>query len=116
MCGFQNAAISAFDIAWNNDEKIQRVGMFSPNFSMDAINNDDATFQLLQSSRKRPKLSFFIVGNGLDSSAIKFKAILDTKASITDCKLVQINLSEAEMKAQPTMRSFADFLVWAFPR
>jgi enterochelin esterase-like enzyme len=116
ICGFQNGAISAFDIAWNNDEKIQKIGMFSPIFSMDAINNDDATFQLLQTSRKRPKLNIFVAANGLDSSEIKFKTILDSKASITECKLVQPNLSEAEMKAQPTMRNFAEFLVWAFPR
>jgi enterochelin esterase-like enzyme len=116
MCGFQNDAISTFGIAWNNDEKIQRVGMFSPSFSMDAINNDDATYQLLQTSRKRPKLNIFIAANGLDSSEIKFKTILDSKASITECKLIQPNLSEAEMKTKPTMRNFAEFLVWAFPR
>jgi enterochelin esterase-like enzyme len=113
MCGFQSAAISAFDIAWNNDEKIQKVGMFSTNFSMEA---DDATYQLLQTSRKRPKLSFFVTANGLDSSAIKFKAILDAKASISNCTLMQPNLSEAQMKGKPTMRNFAEFLVWAFPR
>jgi enterochelin esterase-like enzyme len=116
MCGFQNAAICAFDIAWNNDEKIQKVGMFSPSFSMDAPNNDDATYQLLQTSKKRPKLSFFVTANGLDSSAIKFKAILDAKASISDCTLMQPNLSEAQMKGKPTMRNFAEFLVWAFSR
>lgn len=116
ICGFQNAAISAFDMAWNNDEKIQKVGMFSPNFSMDATNNNDATYQLLQSSRKRPKLNFFVAANGMDSSEIKFKTILDSKASITDCTLMPANLSEAEMKAKPSMRNFAEFLVWAFPR
>ena len=116
MCGFQNAAISTFDIAWNNDEKIEKIGMFSPNFSMNATNNEDATFQLLQTSRKRPKLHIFIAANGTDSSEIKFKTILDSKASITECTLVQPNLSEAEMKAKPTMRNFADFLVWAFPK
>jgi enterochelin esterase-like enzyme len=116
MCGFQNAAISTFDIAWNNDEKIQKIGMFSPTFSMDAINNDDATFQLLQTSRKRPKLHIFVTASGLDSSAIKFKTILDSKASITECTLVQPNLSEAEIKTKPSMRNFAAFLVWAFPR
>jgi enterochelin esterase-like enzyme len=116
MCGFQKAAISTFGIAWNNDEKIQRVGMFSPSFSMDAMNNDDATYQLLKTSRKRPKLSIFVASNGLDSNEIKFKAILDSKASITNCTLLQPNLSEAEMKAKPIMRNFANFLVWAFPR
>jgi hypothetical protein len=112
LCGFKNAAISAFGIAWKNDEKIQKIGMFSPNFSM----NDDATFQLLQTSKKRPKLDIFVVANGLDSSTIKFKTILDSKASITECKLVQPNFGETEMKAKPTMTNFADFLVWAFPK
>jgi enterochelin esterase-like enzyme len=116
ICGFQNSAISAFGIAWNNDEKIQKIGMFSPTFSMDATNNDDATYQLLQTSRKRPKLIIFVAANGLDSSEIKFKTILDSKASITDCTLLQPNLSEAEMKTKPTMRNFAEFLVWAFQR
>jgi hypothetical protein len=116
MCGFQKAAISAFDIAWNNDEKIQKVGMFSPTFSMEAINNEDATYQLLQASRKRPKLAFFVSAKGLDSSEIKFKMIMDTKPSVTDCKLITLNLSEAEMKAKPSMRNFAEFLLWAFPK
>ncbi len=113
MCGFQNASLSAFDIAWNNDEKVQKIGMFSPNFSKGA---DDAIFQLLQTSRKRPKLNIFVAANGIDSSEIKFKAILDSKSSITDCTLLQPNLSETEIKAKPTMRNFAEFLVWAFPR
>jgi enterochelin esterase-like enzyme len=112
MCGFQNAATSAFDIAWNNDEKIQKVGMFNPNFSMNA---DDAAYQLLQTSRKRPKLDFYISSKGLDSSEIKFKIMMDAKASITDCTLIQPNLNE-EMKTKQTMRDFAKFLVWAFPR
>jgi Putative esterase len=111
ICGFQNAAISAFDIAWSNDEKIRKVGLFSPNFSM---NTDDATFQLLRTSRKRPKLDFFISGKGFDSSEIKFKIIMNTKANITDCTLIQPNLNEAEMKTKPRMRNFAEFLVWAF--
>ncbi len=113
ICGFQKAAISAFDIAWSNDEKIQKVGMFNPTLFM---NVDDGTFQLLQTSRKRSILDIFLVANGLDSSGIKFKAILDSKASIKDCTLLEPNLSEAEIKVKPTMRNFADFLVWAFPK
>ncbi len=115
MCGFESAAISAFDIAWSNDEKIQKVGMFNPNFSMDATNND-ALYQLLQTSRKRPKLGFFVTTNGLDSSAIKFKAILDTKASIIDCTLIEPNVSQAEATQQTNTTNFAKFLVWAFQK
>lgn len=103
ICGFKRSALSAFDIAWNNDEKIQRAGLFAPSSAMKCnIDIEDPALQAIGSSRKRPRLDVWISD---DTSALCTKDLVDAlsaKQSIT---------------VQPSPSgSFADFLLWAFPK
>ena len=103
ICGFNRSALSAFDIAWNNDEKIQRAGLFSPSTALSCkLDIEDPALLAIGSSRKRPRLDVWISD---DTSALCTKDLTDVlsaKQSIT----VQFTPSG----------NFADFLLWAFPK
>ena len=103
ICGYGAAAISSFDIAWNNDEKIGMVGMFEPELGRNA--NDSSTLQTIDGLRKRPNLKIWIAANENDSLSLRFKKMMDTKKSISDCTFKTGNDAD-----------FASFLLWAFPK
>jgi enterochelin esterase-like enzyme len=96
ICGFGYSALSAFDIAYGNDDKVQAAGLFNPAFL-----NDSATLQSINSLRQRPKLRLWLSAQESDSLLVRFRLILDNKKGID---------------AAMTKGSFADFLVWAFPK
>ena len=107
ICGFGASAISSFDIAWNNDEKIGMLGMFKPTFIK--ASNESTILQTIEASRKRPNLKIWIAANQPDSSALLFKNMMDNKKSITECSLTASN--DASQDAD-----FTAFLLWAFPK
>ena len=82
IAGLNEAALSSFDIAWNNDEKIGIVGMLQPSFGN--ISNDSLVLQTISGLRKRPNLKIWIAANENDSSASSFKKMMDTKKSISE--------------------------------
>ena len=107
ICGFGSAAISSFDIAWNNDEKIGMVGMFEPSFT--STKSDSAILQTITRLRKRPNLKIWIAADQADSSTLLFKNMMDNKKSITECSLIASNEVGADI-------DFTAFLLWAFPK
>lgn len=107
ICGFGASALSSFDIAWNNDEKIGMLGMFEPSFSN--TKSDSSILQTIAGLRKRPNLKIWIAANQADSSTLLFKNIMDNKKSITECSLIATNEVGADA-------DFAAFLLWAFPK
>jgi hypothetical protein len=109
ICGFMNASKNTFEVAFNDDNKFQMVGMFSPQF-----NEDD--FTTIQALRKRPTIKLYVENSGIDSSAIKFSQIIASKQSITECKIIPQDSGDAALKKMPTIRNFAGFLMWAFPK
>ena len=110
ISGLGNAALSAFDIAWNNDEKISKVGLFETDFNNSPYKNDSLTLSNIDKLRKRPNLKLWLTANTLDSSAMKFKKSMDGKKSIEECTVVL-----ASNTVQERRNNFAAFLVWAFP-
>ena len=107
ICGFGVSALSSFDIAWNNDEKVGMVGMFKPSFS--STKSDSTILKTIEGLRKRPNLKIWIAANQADSSTLLFKNIMDNKKSITECSLIATNEVGADA-------DFATFLLWAFPK
>ena len=105
--GSYAAALSAFDIAWNNDEKIQRVGMLNPIIT-NRKTGDTSNLATLHSLRMRPNLDFWISAAGSDSVAQKFANTIGEK-----CKGAEIRFVPGKDESG---EGFADFLVWAFPR
>lgn len=116
IAGFLGASINAFDVSYNNDEKIQMVGMFSPNLYSSDTNDSTALLSTIAGFRKRPNIKIWIENAGLDSSAYEFKAIMDGKKSILECTLITPEKSEGILSKSPSIKNFANFLQWAFPK
>lgn len=107
ICGFGKSALSSFDIAWNNDDKIQKTGLFFPDSFSTAAGAEEA-LQTIEGFRKRPRLQIWMKGNPLDSNTMKLKKIISSKPgniSFFDNKEPMVNSSH----------DFAEFLIWAFP-
>lgn len=122
IAGSSLAGIAAFDIAWDNADKIERAGMFSGNFdyskTSDIVN---PVLQYFQSSRKRPKLDcWFYAGMQGDTSIFKntqlFTSLLQKKNTgfITGIQFVADKNSGNDGIAW--RHHFAEFLLWAFAR
>ena len=107
ICGFSASALSSFDIAWNNDEKIVMAGMFNPAFAK-AL-NDSSILQTIEGLRKRPNLKLWIAANQTDSVSMSFKKIMDTRKSISECTFITSNTAGDDA-------DFTTFLLWAFPK
>ena len=109
ICGFGETALSAFDIAWDNDEKIKKAGMFLPVVSID----DKITMETIASLRKRPDLEIWISDNGsYDSSIIKLNSLIASKNNVTKSFFISAHNTSNTSHTY----NFAQFLLWAFPK
>ena len=109
ICGFGTSALSAFNIAWNNDEKIETLGMFDTQFKLSPVLNDSLIMATIDKSRKRPNLRIWMSANSLDSASKKFKSIIEATKSITECTLI-LNTEQTDVTAE----NFTSFLLWAY--
>lgn len=108
IVGFGESAISAFDISWNNDDKIQKAGLFFPLINF----KDETMYETINSFRKRPNASYWILNNNKDSSIIKLHEILSTKNNNT----TSIMVNSSSPTNDTYQQDFAAFLLWAFPK
>jgi enterochelin esterase-like enzyme len=116
ICGFMNASKTAYDVAYNNDNKFQMVGMFSPQFSTAKTAKSKNEYEIIQGMKKRPTIKIFLEDSGIDSSAIEFASMIANKPSVSECKIIPQETGDAALKKMPTIRNFAAFLMWAFPK
>jgi hypothetical protein len=108
ICGFEETAISAFDIAVNNDDKIQNAGIFNPNF--------EGQLETINAIRKRPDFKIWMSAFEADSSARKFTQIASDKLKIGDITSAFVSPSANPKSTYPYAASFAMFLEWTFPK
>jgi hypothetical protein len=109
ICGFGKSAMCAFDIVWNNDDKIQKAGMFLPVAFID----DKTTIETITTLRKRPNIKLWITDNGnYDSSIIKLHNLIAVKNNSTEAFLINAASTSNNIPAY----NFAEFLLWAFPK
>ena len=136
MAGCSLGGLSAFDIAWNHPDKIDRVGVFSGSFwwrdkSLEDSSYSDLTNRILYSkvkaSRKKPGLHFWFYVGGAEETADRDKdgitdAVDDTRDLIDLLKSKNISapgdISYIENKAghhdYETWTQFLPaFLIWA---
>ncbi len=106
ICGFDASAISCFDIAWNNDEKIGMAGLFEPAFAK--FPNDSSILQRIEGLTKRPNLKLWMAANQTDSASLSFKKMMDSRRSISECTLISNGAGNDT--------NFTSFLLWAFPK
>ena len=114
ICGFGRSAVSAFDIAWNNDEKIQKAGMFLPEFAESSEMNDSLVIETIRSSRKKPNLNIWLSDAGNFPDELMFKEVMDGKKSVSNFSVTDDATISNRNNAQ--VNNFTDFLIWAFPK
>lgn len=109
ICGLGNAALKAFDIAWNNDEKIAKAGLFETYFSNSTTRSDSLMLISIDKLRKRPNLKLWLTANNADSPVLQFKKSMDGKKSIGECTIATSKNAKIERHT-----NLAAFLGWAF--
>ncbi len=137
VAGCSMGGLSAFDIAWNHPDKINKVGVFSGSFWWRDKSSDDSTYSdeknrimytKLKASRKKPGLQYWFYAGAAEEKGDRDKdsiidVIDDTKDVINLLKKKNI-VAETGLvyRESPTgihnysswSKVFPDFLIWAF--
>jgi predicted alpha/beta superfamily hydrolase len=137
IAGCSLGGLSAFDIAWNNADKFDKVGVFSGSFwwrdkDTAAIGYSDQTNRIMlhkiSASRKRPKLKYWFYAGGDEEKSDRDKdgvsdVIDDTKDLIEIIKnknvcpasdIVYIESPDGKHDYNSWRKQFPGFLIWAF--
>jgi len=137
IAGCSLGGLSAFDIAWNHPEKMDKVGVFSGSFWWRDKSSDDSTYSddnnrimyaKLKASRKRPKLQYWFYAGTAEESSDRDKdgvidVVDDTKDIIALIQHKNIcapgDIVYKEMKGgKHDYNSWStvlpDFMIWAF--
>ncbi len=138
IAGCSMGGLSAFDIAWNHPEKIDKVGVFSGSFwwrdkpTSDSTYSDETNrimYAKLKASRKKPKLQYwFYAGTGEETSDRDKDGIIDVVDDTKDIialiqrknicapgDIVYKEVKDAKHDYPYWSAVLPDFLVWAFP-
>ena len=137
IAGASLGGLSAFDIAWNHSDKINKVGVFSGSFwwrdkdTKDSSYSDDKNrimLSKLKSSHKKPKLQYWFYAGGSEETSDRDKdGIVDVVDDTRDIikLLLDKNITPANniiYKEEKNARhdweywskAFPEFLIWAF--
>lgn len=137
IAGCSLGGLSAFDLAWNHADKIDKVGVFSGSFwwrdkdLIDTDYSDDKNRIALantKSSRKKPHLKYWFYAGRKEETADRdndsiIDVVDDTKdlISIIQSKnicppgdIVYKESAEGKHEYESWSRVFPDFLIWAF--
>ncbi len=136
IAGCSLGGISAFDVAWDHADRIDKVGAFSGSFWLRDKDASDATYSddkdriiinKIRSSRKRPHLQYWFYAGGNEETADRDKdgiidVIDDTKDLIeliknkNVCPPEDINyteVKEGKHDYESWSNVFPQFLIWA---
>jgi len=137
IAGCSQGGLSAFDIAWNNADRFNKVGVFSGSFwwrdkdAADPLYNDSLNRIMLnniRSSRKRPKLKMWFYAGDKEENSDRDKdgitdaaddtrdliALLEKKKSVSPA---DINFTESPSGTHDYSswsKNLPAFLTWAF--
>ena len=136
IAGCSLGGLSAFDVAWDHADKINKVGVFSGSFwyrdkdASDSTYSDDkdrVIINKIRSSRKRPHLKYWFYAGGKEETADRDKDgvidIIDDTKDLIDlikkknvCPPGDINYTEAEEGTHDYnawSHVLPQFLIWA---
>lgn len=139
IAGCSLGGLSALDIAWNNADKFDKVGVFSGSFwwrdkDTSAIDYSDAINRIMlrtiQSSRKKPKLKYWFYTGGSEETGDRDKdgitdVVDDTKDLIAIIKsknicppgdIVYKEMAGGRHDYKTWKMVLPDFLIWAYKR
>ncbi|MBI1782896.1 MAG: esterase family protein [Sphingobacteriales bacterium] len=137
ITGSSLGGLSAFDIAWNHPNKIDKVGVFSGSFwwrdkdvadSSYDDNENRIMYEKIKSSRKKPKLQYWFYAGGKEENGDRDKdGVIDVIDDTQDlinlmiakkvCSSTDITFKQypnGEHNQQSWSHQLPDFLIWAF--
>lgn len=136
LAGCAAGGLSAFDAAWDNADKIDKVGVFSGTFGYRDKDVTDSTYSddkdrliinKIRSSRKRPHLKYWFYASGNEEAGDRDKdgiidVIDDTQDLIDLIKkkkvcppqdIVYTEIKEGKADYDSWSKVFPQFLIWA---
>jgi len=139
IAGCSLGGLSAFDIAWDNAAKIDKVGVFSGSFwwrdkDIEAPDYLDARNRIIlnkiRSSRKKPKLKYWFYAGGAEEKSDRDKdgmidvvddtkdliEIIQSKNVCPPSDIAYIASTEGKHEYASWRKVLPDFLIWAFKR
>ncbi|MGG9971635.1 alpha/beta hydrolase [Ferruginibacter sp. SUN002] len=137
IAGENLGGLSAFDIAWNHADKIDKVGVFSGTFrfskrafTTETPDYSDASDRILlsvmKSSRKKPHLKYWFYGDDADEKGIRYQdsitinhtkdliKIIKDKKVCPDADIVYKEAGTDQNNYIGWSKVLPDFLLWAF--
>lgn len=135
MAGCATGGLSAFDIAWNNADKINKVGVFSGSFGITDISkenpeyNDSANTIILnkiKASRKKPALQFWFYGDDANESGMRYHdsitidhtegliSLIEKKRDVSPTDIFYEKAAAGNNNAAYWRKELPAFLIWAF--
>jgi enterochelin esterase-like enzyme len=139
IAGCSLGGLAAFDIAWDNADKINKVGVFSGSFwwrnkDANAADYNDSTDRILlskiRSSRKKPHLQYWLYAGGKEETADRDKDgitdvvddtkdlvnILKNKTMVASSDITYTEDANGIHDYISWSNHFPEFLKWAFPK
>ena len=136
IMGSSLGGLSAFDIAWNNGEKIDQVGIFSGSFWWRDKDTKDSTYRddknriahnMIKSSRKRPNLKYWFYAGEKEETGDRDQdglidviddtkdliAVLQTKKFITASDIQYFQSTTGTHDEVSWAAQLPAFLLWA---
>ncbi|MEO5648657.1 MAG: alpha/beta hydrolase-fold protein [Ginsengibacter sp.] len=136
IAGSSLGGLSAFDIAWDNADKIDKAGVFSGSFWLRNKDTSDSTYSddknriiinKIRSSRKRPKLKYWFYAGGNEETADRDKDgipdVLDDTRDLIDVikkkkvcppgDIIYTEIKEGTHDYDSWSKVFPQFLIWA---
>ncbi len=136
IAGCSLGGLSAFDIAWEHADKINKVGVFSGSFwyrnkDISAADySDDKNRMMLnkiRSSRKRPDLKYWFYAGGDEEKSDRDKDgitdvvddtrdlidLIKSKNAATDNDIVYVEIKQGKHDYASWSKVFPEFLIWA---
>lgn len=137
IAGCSLGGLSAFDIAWNHADKIDKVGVFSGSFwwrNKDAAapdysdNSNRIMLSYIKSSRKKPRLKYWLYAGEKEETGDRDKdgvidvvddtndlvALIKSKNVCAPGDIVNITSADGKHDVASWSKAMPDFLLWAF--
>ncbi len=137
IAGWSLGGLSAFDIAWNNSDKIDMAGIFSGSFWWRDKDTNDSTYSdeknriilaKMKAARKKPPIRFWFMSGSLEETSDRDKdGIIDVQDDTEDLRLLLMERGLVSKENLPYVidklgkhdiptwsRNLPDFLIWAF--
>jgi enterochelin esterase-like enzyme len=122
IAGSELGGLSAFDVAWENGDKINKVGVFSGSFDVtnkkenqtDSSAENRIIINKIRSSRKRPHLQFWFYAAGNETNNTKdLINLIENKNFVNSGDITFLEEKNGSNDYESRSHVFPQFLLWA---